>query len=169
MQPTEVYTNLYIGNENHYKHYVSMQPDWSVVHACKEPYHRLLAGYAGKALPSTDPNYLFVKKDNRLALNMIDGPDPKYTSHELIDAAMAFANENLRMNRKVLIHCNQGQSRGPSLGLIYLLKYTDSLPKTSLLEAEVKFKLLYPSYQPMNGIRGYIESNFERIVSGINE
>jgi protein-tyrosine phosphatase len=49
---------------------------------------------------------------------MIDGHDPRYTSHELIDAALAFMHEQMTNGQKVLVHCNQGHSRGPSLGRI---------------------------------------------------
>ena len=162
--PIEIYENLYVGNEQHYEGHVAREANWATVHACKYPYHRSLVGYTNKII-NTHPNYLFIEKDNRLALNMIDGPDPKYTSHELIDAALGFISKNILAGKKVLVHCNQGQSRGPSIGLLYLLKYTDTLPKTSLIDAEKAYKTLYPIYQPMNGIRGYIEVNFQRFVS----
>jgi hypothetical protein len=41
----EIYTNLFIGNEQDYELRVKNQPEWRVVHACKEPYHRQLPGY----------------------------------------------------------------------------------------------------------------------------
>jgi Ca2+-binding RTX toxin-like protein len=45
---------------------------------------------------------------------MFGGPDPRYTSHELIDAALAFMHEHLIKGKKVLVHCKQGQYRGLS-------------------------------------------------------
>lgn len=36
----EVYENLFIGNEKDFENDVKQKDGWSVVQACKEPYHR---------------------------------------------------------------------------------------------------------------------------------
>lgn len=42
----EIIKNLYIGNADDYEQYVKGKDDWSIVHACKEPYHRKALGAA---------------------------------------------------------------------------------------------------------------------------
>jgi predicted protein tyrosine phosphatase len=165
----EVSENLFVGNEGDYEHTVSKQTGWAVLHACKEPYHRRLIGYTQRALPKEHPEYLFAERGHRLALNMIDGDDPRYTQHALIDRGISFIHKSLLDKTKILVHCNQGCSRSPSLGLVYLVSHTDTLPKTSLSEAEEVFRALYPAYQPMKGIRGYIEANWQRFAGEAHE
>jgi predicted protein tyrosine phosphatase len=160
----EVFENLHVGNQEDYEKVVARQNDWAVLHACKIPYHKELVGYTQKALPNTHPEYLYARRGLRLALNMIDGPDPKYTSPLLVDAALGFISENLGEGRKTLVHCNQGASRSPSLALLYLAINTDALPKDSLENAESSFLELYPRYNPMMGIRGYIKANWAKYV-----
>jgi predicted protein tyrosine phosphatase len=58
------------------------------------------------------------------------------------------------MGRKVLIHCNHGLSRSPSIGLLYLARHTDVL-RGPFDQAEAAFRMLYPPYNPMPGIRGF--------------
>jgi predicted protein tyrosine phosphatase len=60
----------------------------------------------------------------------------------------------------VLVHCNQGMSRSPAIGLLYLAKYTDQLPKSSFAEAEAAFRKLYPPYNPAPGVRGFMFQNW---------
>ena len=45
-----------------------------------------------------------------------------------------------RMN--VLVHCNLGESRGPSIALLYMAARLHALPTTSLEAAEEKFTLI---------------------------
>lgn len=56
-----------------------------------------------------------------------------------------------------LIHCNQGESRGPSIAMLYLahIGYFKSL---SYHEAREIFNKLYPIYNPRNNI-------FKNVVS----
>jgi len=161
----EVCQNLFVGNQDDYESKVAGQSEWAVVHACKIPYHKLLVGYTQKALPNTHPEYLFARRDLRLALNMIDGDDPKYTQPVLVDTALDFIHEHVSTDRKTLVHCNQGMSHSPSLALLYMVKHTDLLPKTSPNDAKTAFLNLYPSYSPMRGIFGYIEANWSRYAA----
>ncbi|MDZ7721064.1 MAG: hypothetical protein U5K72_19745 [Balneolaceae bacterium] len=68
---TEIQPNLFIGNENDYEFNVKDQEGWSVVHACKEPYHRQALGYSGRGAPKDHPEYLMAKRENRLILKLV--------------------------------------------------------------------------------------------------
>ncbi len=157
----EVHSNLYVGNQNDYDHQVIHLPGWAVVHACKEPYHRQALGYRGPGVPKNHPEYLLARRDDRLILNMVDVDNPAYFAPTMIDAALDFMVEMLASGKKVLVHCNQGESRGPGIALLYLLR-AKLLMATTLEEAEVKFRALYPAYAPKPGIRGYIAQNWEK-------
>ena len=156
----EIFPNLFIGSQDDYERRVRGKTGWKVVHACKEPYHRNALGYTGRAAPKTHPEYLIARRPNRLILNLIDPDDPKYIPRQIIDSALVYIHKALGDNRQVLVHCNQGESRGPSIGLLYLVKYTNLLPKESSNAAVSEFRKLYPKYNPSHGMREFINTNW---------
>lgn len=160
----EVYPNLFIGDESDYERNVKHQDNWLVVHACKEPYHRQILGYRGRGAPKHHPEYLIARRGHRLILNLIDADNPAYIPKTIIDTALEFVHDGLTDNKQVLVHCNQGGSRSPGIGLLYLAKYTDSLPTSSYQEAEASFRKLYPTYRPASGIRGFLIQNWGNYV-----
>ena len=157
----EIYQNLFVGNQDDYELNIAGEDGWAVVHACKEPYHRMALGYRGRGAPKEHPEYLVARRENRLILNIVDADNPAYIPKEIIDAALKFISEKLAENLKVLVHCNQGMSRSPSIGLLYLVRNTDKLPKCSLDEAESSFREIYPPYNPANGIRGFMIAKWD--------
>ena len=160
----EVCPNFFIGDQSAYENHVRGQKDWVIVHACKEPYHRNLLGYRGRGAPKTDPEYLIAKRDHRLFLNLIDPANPAYIPKEIIDAALDFIHNGLKNGKRVLVHCNQGESRSPGIGLLYLAIHTDLINKESYTRAELDYRKIYPSYNPSGGIRGFLEKNWDEYV-----
>lgn len=156
----EIYPNLHIGNQDDYEYKVRQHDNWRVVHACKEPYHRQALGYRGRGAPKQHPEYLIAQRGPRLILNLVDADNPAYIPKEIIDAALTFVHEGLQASQPVLVHCNQGSSRSPGIGLLYLATQTDRLPTNSYQEAESAFRTLYPSYNPAGGIRGFLMQNW---------
>jgi len=160
----EIYPNLFIGNQNDYETKVRHESGWSVVHACKEPYHRQALGYRTKAAPKNHPEYLIAKRGNHLILNLVDADNPAYIPQEIIDAALEFIFEHLGSGDRVLVHCNEGCSRSAGIGLLYLVKFTDRLPKRTLSEAEEVYRSIYPPYNPKNGMRGFMLGNWREYI-----
>lgn len=160
----EIHPNLFIGNEYDYESQVRNEPGWCVVHACKEPYHRQALGYTQRAAPKNHPEYLIARRGNRLVLNLVDAPDPAYIPKEIIDAALAFIDDNLKSGSKVLVHCNEGCSRSAGIGLLYLARFTEKVPKGSFFEAEEVYRSIYPPYSPKSGIRGFMITNWKEYV-----
>jgi predicted protein tyrosine phosphatase len=156
----EIFPNLFVGTQQDYEFSVKNQPGWLIVHACKEPYHRQELGYTSQGAPKSHPEYLIARRGNRLILNLVDAPDPRYIPKEIIDAALAFIDQGMKSSQKVLVHCNLGESRSPSIGLLYLATYTDQLPKDFAL-AEQAFRNIYPMYNPKTGMRGFLAENWE--------
>ncbi len=156
----EVHPNLFVGDENDYLYSVAAQPGWAVVHACKEPFHRQAVGYSGRAAPKGHPEYLVARRGDRLMLNIVDVDDPRFFAKEMIDSALDFIDEQLAKGLKVLVHCNQGESRGPSIALLYMAARLGALRKESLEAAEERFRLLYPRYSPKYGLREHLRRSW---------
>jgi len=161
----EIHPNLFIGNENDYESRVRHEPGWCIVHACKEPFHRQALGYSGRAAPKNHPEYLIARRGNRLILNLVDAPDPAYIPKEIIDASLEFIKTSLTSGNRVLVHCNEGCSRSASIGLLYLAKFTDRVPKGEFLEVEAAFRTIYPPYNPKTGMRGFMIGNWNGYVT----
>jgi hypothetical protein len=162
----EVYPNLFIGEVNDYESIVKGQTGWLVVHACKEPYHRRELGYTGRGAPKNHPEYLIARRGDRLILNLVDAPDPAYIPKEIIDAALDFTHKGLQEGKRVLVHCNLGESRSPGIGLLYLAAHTDQFSGKDFAEAESTFRSIYPMYNPGHGMRGFMAAQWSHYVTG---
>jgi hypothetical protein len=163
----EVMPRLYVGNqidwETNVKHKGTgnPKPGWSVVQACKEPYHREALGYVCRGAPRDHAEYLWANRDKRLILNMVDVDDPSYIRPEMIDNALDFIQSALVGGcDKVLIHCNQGGSRAPGLALFYMHQREGIYP-VGYEPAEHLFRDVYPNFQPAGGIRGYLIAHWD--------
>lgn len=154
----QVATNLYVGNETNC--FVEERTNWAVVHACKSPCHQGIIGYTG-SLPSTHPNYLVYERGNHLFLNIIDPPVPLFKS-ELFSKCLDFIDSNIKTGN-VLVHCNKGESRAPSLALLYLAKRRKTISNESYVSAANEFKKIYPYYTPGRGIVVYLSQNWQAL------
>lgn len=155
--------NLFVGDQSDYEKIVKFRDDFSVVHACKDPYHRKLLGYSGRGAPKNHPEYLVARRENRLILNLIDTNNPDYIPEEIIFKAVNFIEEELSYGKKVLVHCNQGESRGPGIGIICFARnkgYSD-LPYTSVRK---EFEKIYPMYNPSLGVSRFLELHWEKLM-----
>ena len=150
--------NLFFGNESACT--LDASGAVAVVHACKEPCHRAAVGYSNRSLPNTHPNYLILEREHHLFLNLIDPPAPLFMMPSFV-AFLAFVDKNIA-ERRVVVHCNQGESRAPSLALLYLAKRTDELPGDSYESAAQAFRERSP-YNPGRGIQVWLSQHWEEI------
>ena len=155
-----VHENLFISNQIDYESGVFNDKEWSIVLAAKEPFHRQALGYTGRAAAKDDPEYLFAKRDNKLILNLVDAPKSIFFDKGLIDLALDFISEEIGKGKKVLIVCNQGESRSTSLALLYLVN-NRLIQGETLEDVEAEFMKLYPKYNPGTGMRGFVKENWE--------
>lgn len=154
----EVSKNLFVGNDLD----CANSSGFAVIHACKTCHQKALR-YTG-SLTSSNPNYLFFQKDKNLFLNMVDMRkvlEQKFTN-PIMESAILFINENVE-KRRVLIHCNQGFSRSPSIALIYL-SLINILPNTFYLDAKNDFTKVFPEYNPGSGIELYMMNNWKFLM-----
>jgi len=156
----EVFPNLHVGSEQDDQQ-ARGTPGWFVIHACKEPYHRQALGYSGRAASKDHPEYLIARRPGRLILNLVDVDNVDYIGAEIVDAALAAIHERIGLE-KVLVHCNQGASRSPSIALLYLAKHTDILRGLTIESALAAFRAIYPHYNPARGMADYVRLNWHQ-------
>lgn len=154
----KVAENLFIGTDMDCRAAGGM----AVIHACKTCHAQAL-GYRG-SLPSSHPNYLIYEVGNNLFLNMVDMARlmPLYTD-PIMNTALQFIEKHIQTT-PVLIHCNQGVSRSPGIGLLYMAK-KGLLPNASYEIAKAEFRKIYPFYNPATGIDNYLNENWVKFIS----
>ena len=154
----QVQDNLFVGTESDCRH---GDANWAVVHACKHPCHAAAVGYSGN-LPASHPNYLAFETGDDLMLNIIDPPIPLFKP-ELFAAFLAFAARKTEDGKTLLIHCNQGESRAPSLALLFLAKVAGTISDDSYAAAREDFEKMFRGYRPGGGIQTYLGANWSAL------
>ena len=158
----EIYTSLFIGDDADCNACLA-NPEFAIVHACKSCYQKAL-NYSG-ALSQIHPNYLIYEHEANLYLNLVDMPNellPEF-AHPIFKHAMGFIDREIK-TKKVLIHCNFGSSRSPSLGLTYLA-ITGVISKNSFQAAGNDFLGRYPRYAPGTGIMFYMKRHWDFLMN----
>ncbi len=155
----EIIHNLYIGSQDDYEQIVKYEVGWRVIHACKEPYHRNALGYKKQGAPKESPEYFFAYRNFDLILNLVDVPNPQYIPKQIIDEAIGFIDKYIGES-KVLVHCNQGQSRSAVIGLLYL-HHKGVISEKDFYQAEKEYLNYYPWYEPGNGMRMFAAENWD--------
>lgn len=133
----------------------------AVVHACKSPCHQQAVGYRGN-LAVSHPNYLVLHRNNDLFLNIIDPPVPLFKA-ATFEHFLGFARSKYGSGASVPIHCNQGESRAPSLAVLFLAKHIGALPGSSYLDAKQAFEHFFLTYHPGVGIQRFLADNWDAL------
>lgn len=132
--------------------------EWVILHCCKDPFHKELVGYRGN-LPPNHPDYKFKISGRRMALNLVDMDvyNPKYLEFNLDMFIHAFRFlDSFQGSFSLLFHCNQGESRAPSLTMLYL-KHLGYYDNKTFSEAYEEFKAIYPIFKPKDNIIKNVE------------
>lgn len=158
----EIYKNLYVGNDFDCNN--NTDKDIAIIHACKTCHQKIL-NYK-KSLPNTHEHYLIYEhNNNNLFLNLVDMErefSREYTD-PIMKQALDFIEQNITI-KKVLIHCNQGMSRSPSIALLYLAK-KNIISQDNYLSARDDFLEKYKDYNPGNGIEQYLKNNWQTLIT----
>ncbi len=151
---------IYIGTKEEYQ--IAKQKDMKIVCALNRANgfvtHQSVVGWQGRGCNKENPYYLFKKEADVIYLNMIDGDDPKYVNDEMIDPALSFINQHIEQGNEVFIYCSLGESRSPSIALMYLLE--NNLIEKSENTINVFKQEYYPNYSPKNGNLLYIKNRW---------
>ena len=150
----EVYPNLFVGGDEDYEK-VKDSKGWSWLRCCKygPGGHQQILNYHTLAAPEGKNKYV-ARKGDLMALNLLNLHDPHYINSAMIDSGLEFIQERLAAGDKVLVACNKGKSRGPSIALLYM-RSVGELPY-NLGMSERVFSALYPEYDPDQGLRQYL-------------
>lgn len=90
-------------------------------------------------------------------IDMVDADDPYYFHLAQFKDAIEFLSKGTS-----LVFCDQGGSRAPSIGLLYL-SLIDHIDPTTYFSACRDFKSFYPWYKPNTGIRTFMAQNWSAI------
>lgn len=152
-------TNIFVGTKEEER--IAMQNNMALVNAVRNAggfrSHATEVGWRGRGCPQSSPYYLYFERESEIYLNLMDGDKPEYVSDQLINAALEFIDKKLNENKQVFIFCSQGQSRSPSIALMYMLEKNLIQPDKAIIEFRDKY---YPNYAPAKGMLGYIENRY---------
>lgn len=164
----EIIPGLFAGNGTDFDT-VKHNHTWFVISAAKEPWHREALGYSGRGAPKDSPEYLCAFRPRHMIMNLIDPNDAKWVPRELIDAALDEIDTALDDGFEVLVHCNQGESRAPSIALLYLLSQGRAEFEGCENGDEVMdvFRTeFYEDYNPSDGFSQFIRENWQSYMRG---
>jgi hypothetical protein len=171
----EVHPRLWIGNVTDCRHWTTRQSDKpAMIHGCKDPCHSLAVGT--RSPNKLNPEYLSCLRGERnehLVLNLIDPPVPLFqllsfqTALDFLDRWMYHQCDpdgkgpGYPTGPGVIVHCNQGLSRAPSLALLWLAKRAKVIESSDFARAATEFAFNYPAYQPGKGIETFLRANWD--------
>ena len=151
---TSVYERLSFGSDETCSplHYGSL----AVVHACRTCFGRRVTD--DKDTQRDRPNYLTFEDGHHLYMDLIDWPKPEFEI-EIFFKFIEFVDRQIK-ERGVLIHCNKGESRAPSLALLYMAKRLALLPNENYDLAAECFRQQFP-YSPSRGISSWLRQHWQ--------
>lgn len=149
----EIYPNIFIGNEQDY-YLIQRESNWAILHCCKNPFHCQFVGYRRNLSPS-HPDYALKRCGNEMALNLVDMDrfSENYLgfNRNMFVTAFSFLDEYRLQGHKILIHCNQGESRAPTIGLLYVARL-GTFDYTDFDTSVQRLREMYPIYMPKRNI-----------------
>ncbi len=156
-------TKLYIGSIEDIKRTDCYE--WAFVHATQRIHYKIFGWNRKDNKPNkTHPNYIIHEKESRLSLNWVDGGSHLYdwSGPETFIQVLDFIDKWVE-EKKVLVHCDKGQSRAPTIGLLYLAKRLKMISDKSFTSAREEFVKMYPNYFP-GGIGDYVNVKWKEIT-----
>lgn len=156
----EVAPKLFVGGGEDFES-IRGEPEWKILQCAKEPWHREALGYTGRGAPKNDKEYLWAYRGNRLILNMVDAPQFMFFNPAMIEEGLTFISDAHHHGKKVLVHCNQGNSRAPGMALLYMRRR--GLIDLNYEYALAYFESVYPNYAPGKGMDDYVKREFAEI------
>jgi hypothetical protein len=157
----DVFPNLYVGTVVEANLVLKQPDDWRLANVAKT-LHCNLNGWSMTGKYSNHPFYIIREEPAFISVNWVDGPASYFNYQNkgvsVVKQLLAFIQKSLEKEKKVLITCDQGRSRSPSVALLYLAKVSRTITDASYIEASREFKSKYPDYQPAPGISGFLTS-----------
>ena len=151
--------NLFVCSAEEYDQFSKSHYDFVAIRASLITFVRTIKRLRneGQSVSSLSP---YVIVNNELILKLRDSHRLSDIDPVIIDAALNWIYSNITQ-RIVIIHCSKGQSRSPSIAMLYLncIGYFENF---SFEESEQIFKKIYPDYSANKGIREFLSLNWEK-------
>lgn len=130
----------------------------SVLHCARDPWF-VDAKQAGfPTMPDTRDTVICIKY-NEMALNLVDAADPRYFWDCTINTGLQFITDRMAAGDPILVHCNAGVSRSPSIALLWMWEHGFLDKEFQYVTAQ--FRNLYRDYMPGNGVYLYLKNRIE--------
>jgi hypothetical protein len=126
--------------------------------------HRSMLGYTTLGAPK-GKEYLFARRGDVMALNVIDVDDASMMPEEPLLAGIEFIHEMMTAGKKILVHCNAGISRSPTLVMMYMRTIGEL--DQPFNRAQKIFDMLYPKHDPGAAIEFHARHMWDEL-KGIN-
>lgn len=147
----KIYDNLYVGGDED-----CMEFEGAIVHACQSCFVRGVHGNIG--------DKKVFENNNDLYLNLLDISSLSFDyAFPMIKRSIEFIDEHIK-DKPVLVHCNFGMSRSPSIALLYMAR-KGYIKNGSFKEALKDFHDIYPYYSPGMGMYRYFDNYWNDIMS----
>jgi len=152
-------TKIYVGTKKDSR--LRADPSWAIVNTAKTV-HVEVKGWTN-APPRDHPDYLAFEDGQFLSFNWVDGAARMYdwSGPEAFTRALDFIDKWYE-SKNILINCDLGQSRSPTVALLYLAKRLHVISDASFASARAEFQALYPGYAP-SGIADFVAAHWEEI------
>jgi hypothetical protein len=156
----QIINRLYVGDEEDAPK--ALEQGFAVASMCKEcPVgHRAMVGYTTLGAPSGE-GYYHAQKGKHFTANLIDVENPDFIPEDVINPALDFIKKYYDKGDKVLIHCEQGRSRGPTTCMMFL-RSIGEFPYSFKVSYKI-FKTLYPKLDPGKGIEIYARRHWNEL------
>ncbi|WP_367182134.1 dual specificity protein phosphatase family protein [Brachyspira sp.] len=147
----KLYHNLYVGGDMD-----CIEFKGAIVHACQSCFMRGVKG---------STNYKIVYENNNdLYLNLLDISSLSFEyGFPMIKRAVEFIDERIN-DMEVLVHCNFGISRSPSIALLYMAR-KGYINNNSFKDALINFQEIYTYYSPGTGMYRYFDNYWYEIMN----
>lgn len=152
-------TKIYVGTQADSQ--LRSDPAWAVVNTAKTV-HVAVKGWSN-APPRDHPDYLAFEDGQFLSFNWVDGPSNMYdwSGPQAFIRALDFIDK-WYATKNILINCDLGKSRSPTVALLYLSKRLHLISDDSFAAARQEFQVLYPAYDP-KGIADFVAAHWAAI------
>lgn len=169
----KIINNLYVGPASTVP--FAKECGFSVLGACKYPLHQQNARLSGASkdgylkIGKPEKEYYFAERDHALYCNLIDTESMEYIPDVIIERAIKFIADEIADGRNVLVVCNNGVSRSPSIALMYLIKAGFFDARYAFEDVLKVFRKIYPLYSPNKGMYDYTKRFFGKYKEKRNE
>ena len=160
----QISPSVYVGDDSDYEK-IKDDKSWVSVRCCKfgPGGHKDTLGYETQGAPDGKDKY-WVRRSNRLALNLLDLDDPNFIPPEMIQQALDYIRDHVD-DKKVLVACNSGHSRGPTVGLMWL-RTLGRMPYGFMQSEKIYRNDIYPKFDPGTGIEQFARMRWASLSTG---